>query len=66
MSHPAIDCMLPSQRYKIAGLYREISKVYREALHLRHVPMLEDAARIAEMMADTFAKEINEPLDWKT
>ena len=65
MSKPAVDCLLPGQRYKLAGLYGKIAEVYREALHLKHVPMLADAARINEMMSRSFAAEINEPLDWK-
>lgn len=51
--------LLPSQRHKLAGLYREVAKTYRAGF--AHTG-LEGYARVAEMMADTFERGRDEPI----
>lgn len=58
--------LLPSQRYKLAKAYDDIAKIYREARHLQAFPPLDDAARIAEMIADSFRRNINVQVSWKS
>lgn len=59
MSTPQIARLLPSQRVKLAQLYRELAAVYRSGLGW---PCQEAAAKIADMMAETFEKGRDEPI----
>lgn len=56
---PFIARLLPSQRVRLAWLYREIAVAYRAGFE---DPANECAAKIADLMAGPFEEEVDAPL----